>query len=68
MAERKLGAKPDKAGEHSPYCAFRKDRDRLLALVSRDIRLVLIAVLVALAAPSAPALLSNLWGALTRTL
>ena len=36
--------KPGNEGGYAPYCAFRNDRDRLLALVSRDIRLVLIAV------------------------
>lgn len=35
-------------GEDKAYCAFRNDRFRLWALVSRDIRLVIIAVLVAL--------------------
>ena len=33
-----------KSAEHSPYCAFKSDRDRLWALISRDIRLVLIAI------------------------
>lgn len=35
-------------GGDSPYVAFKDDRDRRLALVSRDIRLVLIVLILAL--------------------
>jgi len=35
-----------------PYNAFNNDRDRLRALISRDIRLVLIALVFALGAPN----------------
>ncbi|MFG6412471.1 hypothetical protein ACG02S_01015 [Roseateles sp. DC23W] len=35
-------------GAHSPYVAFTDDRQRKWALVSRDIRLVLIALIIAM--------------------
>jgi hypothetical protein len=41
----------------SAYSEFKCDRERLLALVSRDIRLVLIAAILAIALPPSPALL-----------
>lgn len=46
MARLRISSKVDRAAEHGPYCAFRSDRDRLWALISRDIRLVLIAVVI----------------------
>jgi hypothetical protein len=39
--------KPDE-GAKSPYCAFRSDRERLWALISRDIRWVLVVGLMAI--------------------
>jgi hypothetical protein len=50
-----------KPEQSSPYCAFKNDRDRLWALVSRDLRLIIIAVLVAMATPSTPTYLSSMW-------
>lgn len=38
----------------SPYCVFRNDRDRLWALVSRDVRLVLIAGIMVMSSTSIP--------------
>lgn len=43
MTPRKPGA-----GAESPYCAFKDDRERKWALVSRDVRWVLVAVAFAL--------------------
>lgn len=40
MTLRKLNS-----GADSPYCAFKNDRERRLALVSRDIRFVLVAMI-----------------------
>lgn len=41
-------AKPSRLGPRSPYVAFTDDRQRKWALVSRDIRLVLVALIFAL--------------------
>lgn len=38
----------------SPYCVFQNDRDRLWALVSRDVRLVLIAGIMVMSSTSIP--------------
>ena len=38
----------------APYCAFKDDRARLLALVARDVRKVSITVVLALAGTSLP--------------
>lgn len=46
----------------SPYCAFRSDRDRLWALISRDLRLVLIAGIAIMSSTSVP--WSKIWTAL----
>jgi hypothetical protein len=43
MTPRKLGT-----GTDSPYCAFKDDRERKWALISRDVRWVLVAVVFAL--------------------
>lgn len=43
MTIRKFGA-----GADSAYCAFKDDRERKWALVSRDVRWVLVAVVFAL--------------------
>lgn len=49
MTPRKLGA-----GADGPYCALKDDRERKWALISRDIRWVLVAVVFALSgAPAA---------------
>ncbi|MDR6694027.1 hypothetical protein [Stenotrophomonas sp. 1337] len=37
-------ARPPRSGD-APYCAFKNDKARLRALISRDIRFVLIAAL-----------------------
>jgi hypothetical protein len=53
------------AGRSDPYCAFVDDRERRLALMSRDIRLVLIAFVGLVSASSAkawPALLGLIVG------
>lgn len=51
---------PKREKTHSPYSAFKNDRARLWALVSRDVRLVVVALIIALA--GAPALrLPALW-------
>jgi hypothetical protein len=42
MSPRKIGG-----GTDSPYCAFKDDRERKWALVSRDVRWVLVAVVFA---------------------
>ena len=39
----------------SPYDTFKSDRDRLWALISRDVRIVLVAAICVGAAGSAPA-------------
>jgi hypothetical protein len=46
-------------GHWGAYCAFKNDRARLLALVSRDIRLVAIAIVVAYAAPVVPGIVAR---------
>ncbi|HEY8875987.1 MAG TPA: hypothetical protein VIN03_00400 [Roseateles sp.] len=54
--------KPVKDNAHSPYVAFTDDRERRLALMSRDVRTVVIAlILVAGGATTAP-LWKMLWG------
>ena len=45
-----------------PYCAFRSDRDRRLALVSRDVRYVVVVALVSLGGYEIP------WRALAQLL
>lgn len=65
MSVGKAATKSAKLGEHSPYCVFNSDRDRLWALVSRDMRLVLIACVLAVAAPSQ---LSQAWAAIVGNL
>lgn len=55
MTGLRLKATAGRSGENGPYCAFKNDRARLWALVSRDIRLVLIAIIIAFVAPSVPA-------------
>lgn len=47
MEKKPSRSRPEK-GEYKAYCAFTNDRFRLWALVSRDIRLVIIALLVAI--------------------
>lgn len=54
-----------KPSEISAYCAFKDDRNRLWALISRDVRLVIIAVIAVVGLhymplPGARALLSLL--------
>lgn len=44
----------------TPYAGFRNDRERLLALISRDLRLVAVAVLCAHASNSSSGLFSAL--------
>jgi hypothetical protein len=61
MAITNTGTKPGNSGGRSPYCAFRNDRVRLWALVSRDIRLVLIAGLMVVATPSVASRLTQVW-------
>lgn len=46
MARLRSKPKAGKAATEGPYCAFKSDRDRLWALISRDIRLVLIAIIL----------------------
>jgi hypothetical protein len=46
MARLSFNSRAEKAAEHGPYCAFKSDRDRLWALISRDVRLVLIAIVI----------------------
>jgi hypothetical protein len=59
-----LTRKPAKgSGELSPYCAFRSDKNRLLALISRDVRLVLIALVVAIGAYTMEPRPSQWWSA-----
>lgn len=53
MARLRIKPRTGKAAAHGPYCAFKSDRDRLWALISRDIRLVLIAIILG-AAPWVP--------------
>lgn len=36
-----------------PYCSFKDDRERRIALMARDVRLVAIALIVAIASPLA---------------
>lgn len=44
----------EKSTEINAYCAFRDDRDRRLALISRDVRLVIMAGIAALVVQSGP--------------
>lgn len=67
MAGINLRSKAGNPSERSPYSAFRSDRDRLWALVSRDVRLVLIALLVAVATPPAVSPLSQVWAFIVRS-
>ena len=55
--------KPGKAmGEHAPYCAFKDDRERRLALISRDLRKVaIVIILVTFAWPPVSAPVSLFW-------
>lgn len=55
--------KPGSVNAHSPYVAFKDDRERRWALVSRDIRNVLIALIV-VAGGVSPSLWKTLWGLL----
>lgn len=48
-------ARPD------PYCAFKDDKERRLALQSRDRRLIAIAVVTAVVGPCIPSLLAWLY-------
>lgn len=66
MAARIPGQAGPETGQGGAYCAFRNDRARLLALVSRDIRLVAIAVVVALAVPAVPGIFSRVVSLLLR--
>lgn len=51
-----------KDGTHDAYTAFKNDRERLWALMSRDLRLVLCTLAIVIGAPQiAPALLRWLW-------
>lgn len=55
--------RPSRKSMADSYCAFRDDRERRLALISRDIRITVVRLasmlmIVALAAPSALPLLS----------
>jgi hypothetical protein len=59
MAARIPGHAGPETGQGGAYCAFKNDRARLLALVSRDIRLVAIAVVVALAVPAVPSIVAR---------
>ncbi len=47
----------------NPYASFKKDRDRLWALVSRDIRIIIVAALCAYAgfSPTARAMIQSLF-------
>lgn len=56
MAARALGHAVPETGKDGAYCAFKDDQARLLALVSRDVRLVLIALVLAFALPAASGL------------
>lgn len=44
----------------NPYCSFHDDRERRLALISRDVRLVMIALFTVLSAPGVAQLLRAL--------
>lgn len=48
-----IAAMPHRPIRPDPYCAFKDDRERRRALVARDVRLVLIAVVAAFAGPAA---------------
>lgn len=54
MFPRRLKPSRNNQERRSPYCAFRSDRHRLWALVSRDIRSVLIAAAICSWAPWLP--------------
>lgn len=43
-----MSARRSSVGADSPYVAFKDDRERRWALVSRDVRLVLIVLLLAI--------------------
>lgn len=43
-----MSARRSSVGSESPYVAFKDDRERRRALVSRDVRLVLIVLLLAI--------------------
>lgn len=53
---------------NSAYCSFKNDRARLLALVSRDVRLVLIAVVILAMASPGSVPLSRFWALLMTAL
>ena len=55
---------PRLASRPNPYCAFRNDRDRLLALVSRDVRIVAVVLLLLIAGFYDSALLPRFLGTL----
>lgn len=42
MTTQKDNSKPKLLKQDSPYCAFKSDRHRFWALVSRDVRLVVV--------------------------
>jgi hypothetical protein len=53
--------KPGTDNAHSAYVAFKDDRERRLALISRDVKSVLIALILVVGGVS-PALWKALWG------
>lgn len=53
MNTTRAAAKSGLGSRQSPYCAFKNDRARLWALVSRDIRWVLVIGIVAIFEPAA---------------
>jgi len=48
-----MGSPKIARGDGNPYIAFRDDRCRMWALVSRDVRWVLVALALALGVPAA---------------
>lgn len=59
--------KPNLKGEHSAYCAFKNDQLRLKALRSRDVRLVVIVLVLAFMAPNLKPQLVELWATVVGT-
>lgn len=53
--------KPGTDNAHSPYVAFKDDRERRLALISRDVKTVVIALILVAGGVSA-SLWKTLWG------
>jgi hypothetical protein len=52
---------PAKDNAHSPYVAFKDDRERRVALISRDVKGVLVALIVVIGGATTAPVWKTLW-------